>query len=169
MVIAAAARKPKAILCEKPMATCLGEADEMLIACRRNDVKLASGHMRRFFTAWEEAKRLVQSGAIGEPQRLWCVGIQGLLNYSTHLIDFMRWVLNEPSVEWVIGAVERKTDRYERAMRIEDACVGLIGFEGGVQADDRKRHHPQSRPRRMGLRDRGHGLRRQQHRPLHER
>ena len=35
MVIAAAARRPKAILCEKPMALDLGEADAMLTACER--------------------------------------------------------------------------------------------------------------------------------------
>jgi predicted dehydrogenase len=134
MTLAAAARQPQAILCEKPMATCLGEADEMIVACERNDVKLAIGHQRRFYTGWGEARRLVQSGAIGEPQRLWCVGFQGLLNFSTHLIDWMRWVLGEPRTEWVIGNAERKTDRYERAMRIEDSCVGLIGFEGGIQA-----------------------------------
>jgi predicted dehydrogenase len=74
MVIAAAARQPKVILCEKPMATSLGEADEMIVACKRNGVKLAIGHQRRFYTGWEEAKRLIQDGAIGEPQRLWSVG-----------------------------------------------------------------------------------------------
>ncbi len=134
MVIAAAARQPKAILCEKPMATCLGDADEMIVACKRNGVKLAIGHQRRFYTGWEEAKRLIQEGAIGEPQRLWSVGQQGLLNQSTHAIDMMRWLLNEPRTEWVMGQVERKTDRYERSTRIEDCCMGLIGFEGGVQA-----------------------------------
>ena len=43
MTIAAAARQPKAILCEKPMATNLGEAEAMMIACQRNQVKLAIG------------------------------------------------------------------------------------------------------------------------------
>src|SRR5205823_3601630 len=45
----------------------------------------------------------------------------------------MRFVLGDPATEWVMAGVERKTDRYERAMRIEDACLGLIGFKGGVQ------------------------------------
>ena len=133
MVIAAAARKPKVILCEKPMAACLGEADDMIVACERNGVKLAIAHQFRFWTGWEEAKRLVQSGAIGEPLRLWSLGAAGLLNYSTHLVDLMRWLLDEPRTEWVMGQVERKTDRYERAMRVEDHCMGLIGFEGGAQ------------------------------------
>ena len=42
MSIAASARKPKAALsCEKPMAISLGEADAMIIAAQRNDVKPA--------------------------------------------------------------------------------------------------------------------------------
>ena len=48
MTIAACARKPKAVLCEKPMAINLGECDEMLIAAQRNNVKVAIAHQRRF-------------------------------------------------------------------------------------------------------------------------
>ena len=48
---AAAARRPKAILCEKPMAETIGRAEEMLVACQRNDVKLVIGHQRRFLPA----------------------------------------------------------------------------------------------------------------------
>ena len=33
ITIAICARKPKAVLCEKPMATCMGECNEMMIAC----------------------------------------------------------------------------------------------------------------------------------------
>ena len=134
MTIAAAARRPKLILCEKPMATSLGEADAMLTAARRNQVKLAIGHMRRFFMAWERARELVAEGSIGQPERVWSLVHDGLLNWGTHTIDGMRFALGDPATEWVMGAVERKTDRHERATRIEDACMGLIQFAGGIQA-----------------------------------
>ena len=133
MTIAAAARKPKLVLCEKPMATSLQEADAMIVAARRNGVKLAIGHMRRFFAAWEEARRLVAAGAIGQPQRAWSVIRDGLLNWGTHTIDGLRFALGDPNATWVMGAVERRTDRYERAMRIEDCCMGLIAFDNGCQ------------------------------------
>jgi predicted dehydrogenase len=42
MTLAAAARQPQAILCEKPMATCLGEADDMITACERNTTASSS-------------------------------------------------------------------------------------------------------------------------------
>jgi len=44
----AAAANAKHILCEKPMACSLTEADSMLDACRRAKVRLMIGHSRRF-------------------------------------------------------------------------------------------------------------------------
>jgi UDP-N-acetyl-2-amino-2-deoxyglucuronate dehydrogenase len=126
--IAAAARRPKLILCEKPMAASLGEADAMLVACKRNGVKLAIGHMRRFFRGWEEARRLIAEGAIGHPVRVWSSVPEGLLNWGTHVIDGVRFILGDPPAEWVMGAVSRETDRYERGVRIEDAAMGLVQF-----------------------------------------
>src|SRR5260370_36136033 len=46
MVIAAAARRPKAILCQKPMAVDLGEAEAMLTACERKGAKRRSACQR---------------------------------------------------------------------------------------------------------------------------
>lgn len=132
MTIAAAARKPKVILSEKPMATSLSEADAMITACQRNGVKLAIGHMRRFYRGWELARGLVADGEVGTPQKVWSLVHDGLLNWGTHTIDGIRYVLGDPATEWVLGAVERKTDRYERGLRIEDAATGLIGLSGGV-------------------------------------
>ena len=131
MTIAACARKPKAILCEKPMATNLGECDDMLIAAQRNNVKVAIAHQRRFNPVWTDARQLIANGAIGEPRQIVCRGGQGLLNDCSHLFDMMRYVLGDPDAEWVIGNIERKTERYERDIPIEDRSAGIIGFQGG--------------------------------------
>ena len=79
--IAAAAAKPKAILCEKPMADSIQHAEQMLIACRRNGVKLAIGHQRRFLPAYTKAKELIAEGAIGQVQLMQSFGAQGLPYY----------------------------------------------------------------------------------------
>ena len=172
MTIAAAARKPKAILVEKPMATCLGDADEMLVACNRNHVKLAVGHQHRFSAPVVEARRLIASGAIGQPLYLWSASMDGLLNNGTHLVDIQRCLLGDPRVLWVVGNVERKTDRYERATPIEDACAGIIQYDGGAQGviesdlTERGQLRPTGRRRRGSARDRRLGnppLRRQEH------
>ena len=132
MTIAAAAHKPKAILCEKPMAISLGEGERMVIACKRNDVKLAIGHQRRFFSAWNEARRMIRDGAIGEPLRLWTGVRAGMLNTGTHGIDFQLYALGDIQAEWVMGSVERKTDHHIFGHRVEDRCCGLIGYAGGA-------------------------------------
>lgn len=133
MTVAAAAAKPQAVLCEKPMAVSLGEADAMMIACRRNEVKLAIGHQRRFYSSWQEAKRLLASGAIGTPRRIWSAVGQGLMNTGTHCLDFQLYVLGDARPDWVMGAVERKSDRYIFGHRVEDRCFGVIGYPGGVE------------------------------------
>ena len=39
------------------MAETIGRAEEMMIACHRNDVKLVIGHQRRFLPAYTLAAR----------------------------------------------------------------------------------------------------------------
>lgn len=69
MVIACANAGVKGILCEKPFARTLAEADAMMEACDRNGVKIAVAH-RRACAYEQHAKKLVDEGAIGEIQVL---------------------------------------------------------------------------------------------------
>ncbi len=128
--IAAAENGVKAILCEKPMATSLAEADQMVQICEEHDVKLVIGHHHRFNARNTRIRQLIQEGAIGRPAVLNSRAGDGLLNNGTHAIDRMRYWLGDPETEWVMGQVERQTDRYERGEPIEDRCIGLIGFAG---------------------------------------
>lgn len=132
--VAAAARRPKAILCEKPMADTLGHAEEMLVACHRNGVKLVIGHQRRFLPAYTMARDLIAKGAIGRVSLILSFGGQGLPNYSSHQTDMFRYLLGDANCRWVMGNIERKTDRFERTTRIEDTAVAVFEFEGGARA-----------------------------------
>src|SRR5262249_34546230 len=118
--ILAAEHGPRAILCEKPMATCLREADAMIAACDRSGVKLAIGHQRRFNRSWTQARALLADDAIGDVSLVTVETGEGLLNCGTHVVDAVRYLLGDPAAEWVMGAVERRTDRWERSVRIED-------------------------------------------------
>ena len=133
ITVAAAESGVKGILCEKPMAVSLGQADAMIEACEKNKVKLVIGHQRRFEAIYPEARRLLADGVIGEPISVVRRVGSGLLNWGTHVIDMTRQILGDPSTSWVIGQVERKTDRYERRCRIEDLCMGLICFENDTR------------------------------------
>ncbi len=132
--IAAAARRPKAILCEKPMADTMQGAEQMRIACHRNDVKLIVGHQRRFLPAYTLARDLIAQGAIGDVQLIQSYGAEGLPNYCSHQTDMFRYLLGDDECEWVMGNVERKTDRYERGTRIEDCAIALFQFRCGARA-----------------------------------
>jgi predicted dehydrogenase len=132
--VAAAARRPKAILCEKPMADTVGGAERMLIACQRNDVKLIIGHQRRFVPSYTLARDLIAQGAVGDVQLIQSFGADGLPNYCSHQTDMFRYLLGDDECEWVMGNVERKTDRRERNTRIEDCALAVFQFLGGARA-----------------------------------
>jgi UDP-N-acetyl-2-amino-2-deoxyglucuronate dehydrogenase len=133
ITIAAAAAGVKGIICEKPACLSLEEADSMIDACERTGCRLAIAHHHRFDRQNTTARRLITAGAIGAPALLRGGMEGGLLNNGTHFIDTARYVLGDPPALWVMGQVERRTDRYERGHPIEDRCFGLVGFEGGTR------------------------------------
>lgn len=133
MTIAAAEAKVPGIICEKPMARTLGEADAMIAAAEEHGSKLVIGHQGRFRKQTNAIRDLIQDGAIGRVEFLYIQQNGGLTNSSVHNVDYARYILGDPQVAWVMGSVERRTDRYERAQRIEDRAQALIGFAGGVR------------------------------------
>lgn len=132
MVIAAAARRPKAILCQKPMAVDLGEADSMLTACERNGVKLVIAYQRPHHATWLAARDLIRKGALGTVRQIQMDDGGNLLNTNSHNIRLALFLMDEPPVEWVFGAVERTTDGVERGLPAEDACMGVVGCANGA-------------------------------------
>ena len=130
----------KHIFCEKPMAMTVEECDEMIEACDKAGVKLQIGFMRRFDASFREAKRLVESGAIGDlvqihsntrgpsKPRPWMYDIKmsnGILaEVNSHDIDAVRWIANSDieSVYAVAGnfrnpeAAEQYPDYYDSVL-----------------------------------------------------
>jgi len=132
MVIAAAARKPKAIICQKPMAVSLGEADDMITACARNNVKLIIAYQRPHHAAWIKAREMIRQGVIGKVTQIQLDDGGNILNTNSHNIRLALFLMDEPEVEWVMGAVERTTDRVERGLPAEDACMGIAQCANGA-------------------------------------
>jgi hypothetical protein len=72
----AASFRPRAILCEKPMATCLAEADAMIDFCKASNVTLVIGHQRRFYPRYNMSSLLRSQQSLGgkllsAPHRSW--------------------------------------------------------------------------------------------------
>ena len=132
MVIAAAARQPKAIICQKPMAIDLGEADDMLTACVRNGVKLMIAYQRPHHATWLKARELIRQGTVGQVSQIQLDAGGNLLNTNSHNIRLALFLMDEPRVEWVMGALERTTDLLERGLPAEDAMLGIAACDNGA-------------------------------------
>jgi predicted dehydrogenase len=90
--VEAANRGIRGILCEKPLATTLADADRMIAAAEANGTVAAIEHTRRWDPWYHRAKELIESGTIGEVKTI--VGtLHGdramLFRNGTHIVDLI--------------------------------------------------------------------------------
>ncbi|MCL4509052.1 MAG: Gfo/Idh/MocA family oxidoreductase [Chloroflexi bacterium] len=127
--------QPRAILCEKPMAMTIPEADAMLQACAAHNVILAVNHQRRLSQPFHTAKELLQSGRIGDLLRIEShVPAGTLLDWGTHWIDMSFFYLDQQPVEWVVAMADRHTNRVLFGEEQEDQAIVHYQFQSGVRA-----------------------------------
>lgn len=133
VTIEASQRKPKAIMCEKPMALGLGEADKMLEACRKNKVKLAIGHDLRFCADFSEVKRRLNAGDIGK--FLWMRGAcpMDLQAQGTHVVDLMNMFVDDVGVSSVLGQIDYSSRKVLQGTPSEDCAFAAIQYKNGVR------------------------------------
>jgi predicted dehydrogenase len=110
-----AAAAGKDILCEKPLATNLGDARSALAAVAKAGVRLQVGFMRRYDAGYAAAMRRIEAGEIGEPVIFKSIGrdkdappiasyqskLNGMLLYNNtiHDFDLARWLMRDEVVE----------------------------------------------------------------------
>lgn len=144
------ANAKKHIFCEKPMAMNTQECDEMVRACEENGVKLQIGFMRRFDESFQEAKRMVEEGAIGDlvfirsntrgpsKPRPWMYDLKqsnGILaEINSHDIDSLRWFAgSEIDTLYAIGGNYRNPEAKKDYPDYYDNVVMSGQFKNGVQ------------------------------------
>jgi predicted dehydrogenase len=144
IVVDAAERGVRGILCEKPIATTLADADRMIAACERNGVVMSINHSRRWRAVWHAALAQAGNGPLGAVRRI--VGSTGgpramLFRNGTHLIDTICWFArSEP--EWVVGILDEEHQQYGphyagdggRDPALDPGGSGLVHFVNGVRA-----------------------------------
>jgi len=118
------------ILCEKPMATRLIDAEAMINACYKRGVKLAINHTRRWSPSYLRLRELLRMGVIGDVRGIFCTLGGGRLGCNgSHLFDLMR-MYTESEPEWVIGFIDQTGTPNPRGEQFNDpGGYGQIYFQ----------------------------------------
>jgi inositol 2-dehydrogenase len=146
--IQAAAAAGKHILCEKPLALTLEEADSALEAVTKAGVHLQLGFMRRYDPAYAQAKRAIEEGEIGEPIIFKAIGRDfeapplssfesgwsGTLFHdsSIHEFDLARWLMNDEVVEVHTFTAAHALSQLTKLGLFDSAVVNLRFARGGI-------------------------------------
>jgi len=142
----AAAEAGKHILCEKPIATTLKDADSMLMAAKRAGVKFQTAFVMRYHAATVQVKKLIEEGEIGKILAIistnhgrypggWfgdpeLAGGGAVMDHTVHVADLMRWYTVD-EVEEVYGVIGRKI---RPELRVEDCALISLRFRTGIPA-----------------------------------
>jgi predicted dehydrogenase len=121
-----AAAGVKGIFSEKPIARTLGEADEMIAACRAARVPVAVNHYRTYDAYFRAARQLIQDGEIGEVRGAMATWQEGFSESGCHLWDLLRYLLGS-GPEWVFTHFDDATEMLDRG---GDA---YLVYPGGVR------------------------------------
>lgn len=125
-VIKCAERGVKAIICEKPIASNLREAKEMIDVCKKYGCLLFVNHTRRFDPLLNRVRDEIRNGAIGEVIQATAYYTAGLFNTGTHLVDLLRMFLGE--VDVAISYKEERTSSPPGDMNVN----GWLIFDNNI-------------------------------------
>ncbi len=150
-LIVEAAKAGKHVLCEKPLAISLTEAEKALKSAEREGIKLQLGYMRRFDRYYSEAKQRIKKGEIGKPLIFKATGrdpsmpsgwmadpsLSGgiFLDMLSHDFDLARWLMAREVKEvearggaWFYEGVKEKGDQdlVGALLVFEEEGIGLV-------------------------------------------
>jgi UDP-N-acetylglucosamine 3-dehydrogenase len=128
------------LLIEKPIASTLEEAEELVDAARRKGVVLAVGHIERFNPAITELRRRLREGMAGRiynihaqrlspyPTRIRDAGV--VIDLASHDIDLMRYLIDTPVIrlygETLRSINSDREDMFNGIMRFQNGTVGVL-------------------------------------------
>lgn len=124
----------KRILCEKPMATSVKDALEMLEVCKANSTRLAIAHARRWVKGYQDLKQRMVDGVIGEPCYFSFTCGGGLFaGNGTHFMDLVRF-LSEANPLTVVGWVSQTNNVNPRGAEFQDpGAFAVYHFEKNIR------------------------------------
>lgn len=141
--VLACAQAGKDILCEKPIATSVKDANLMIDACKQANVKLQVAYPVRFCDAIKEGKKIFDSKALGDILFIktsnrgrnpggWFIdtslsGGGAVLDHTVHMVDVVRWYTGLEIV-----SVNAQIDTMFSQESIDDAGILDFQFENGL-------------------------------------
>jgi len=144
-----AAEAGKHILCEKPIAATLAEADQMIASAERAGVVLMIAENVRYEPLYQKARELLQDRAIGQPALIQmtreCYLVQSLLEERPWFLDrqmaaggiMMSGGIHDfETMRLLLGEIEsvsalRAPQRFPQ-MEGDDTSVALVRFKSGA-------------------------------------
>ena len=146
-----AANAGKHIMCEKPIAPSLEDADAMIAAAAAANVTLMVGQTRRFDDRYRTVKEQIDAGKVGRPVYVrrserqllpfpadawyWDTSVGGgvILDIGVHAADLLRWLFDDEPVEvYAVGkavsAAAAEAKSFDYAQITFKFADGGIGF-----------------------------------------
>jgi predicted dehydrogenase len=143
--VAAAADAGVDVLCEKPLATTVEDAEAIVDACEEANVTLGVAMPVRFCEPARRAKAAIESGELGELQAIvgtnllqWSSGgswmtdpeLSGggaIMDHTVHVVDLVRWMTGQEVTE-----VYTETGTQFADIPVEDVVVLSMALEDGT-------------------------------------
>ncbi|WP_318618015.1 Gfo/Idh/MocA family oxidoreductase [Sporosarcina sp. YIM B06819] len=138
-----AAKANKHILCEKPLATEVADAQAMVQACEEAGVILQVAYPVRFAPVMENVKAMIQEGAIGKVLAInatnhglmpggWFVekelsGGGSATDHIVHIMDVIRWIFKDE-----VKTVYAELDTRFYDIDVEDCGMVSLELESGM-------------------------------------
>lgn len=137
------------VIIEKPMAMSIGDAEKIIEAAEKYNVKVSACHQNRFNVAIQKLRQAVEGGRFGKlshgsihvrwnrnqgyydqaPWRgTWAEDGGALMNQCIHGIDLLRWMMGD-EIEEIYGATRQQFHDYLEA---EDVGMAVVKFKNGA-------------------------------------
>ena len=131
VVIACAQAGVKAILCEKPIAASLEEADRMVAECKSRRIPFGAGDLDVNLPAYQKALEFIGAGELGAVRRITLLGGSGteMSGGGCQRFTLMRHFAGCDEVAWVSGWVSD-----DPLSEHDQGGAGYVRFANGIES-----------------------------------
>jgi predicted dehydrogenase len=147
-----AAKIGKHVLCEKPLSVSVQDAEAMVQACKDAGVKLMTAYRIQYTPHHQQARELIQNGALGKVKLLDSVDVQtepnegqwrlkrdlagggSLLDVGLYCLNTARFLTGEEPYE--VFAYTHSTDGDARFTEVEESVSFTLRFPSGIVSNN---------------------------------